>query len=311
MRIAFATYKRNPGITEDDALVAHALRRRGTRVDGVPWDSAVDWESYSAVVARSTWDFHHRLPEFRRWLDHLTVRRIPTFNPTRLLRWNTTKRYLHQLQLLGIDVIPTLWTAEGEGEGKGDGAQKLDDLLQSISRAGWPGPVVVKPIVSASAHGTWVAHDVQRETDQNRLRASLAASTQGLMLQPFLTEIQAEGEWSLVFLGGAYSHAVLKRPMAGDFRVQVEHGGSAVARDPAEHIVRTAEQAMEAMTRCAHLRAEEVLYARVDGVVQKGRFLLMELEAVEPCLFFGLAPQSADRMAACLETAIAATLRHS
>jgi glutathione synthase/RimK-type ligase-like ATP-grasp enzyme len=99
--------------------------------------------------------------------------------------------------------------------------------------------------------------------------------------------------------------------MAGDFRVQLEHGGSADARQPDDHIVRTAEQAMEAMARCTHLRSDEILYARVDGVVQKGRFLLMELEAVEPCLFLGLAPDSAARMALCLEAAVATALNRS
>jgi hypothetical protein len=297
-RIAFATYRGNPAVTDDDHLAVQALAERGVQVDAIPWDAPVKWDGYAAVVLRSTWDFHHRLPEFRRWLDHLDDLGVPTFNPLGLLRWNTTKHYLRSLEALGVGIVPTLWVDADEEDSQ--------SLAETATRKGWMNAIVVKPVVSASAHGTWVAHDIRSDADQRRLRDALASSPHGLMLQPFLAEVQEQGEWSLIFLGGCFSHAVLKRPADGDFRVQGEHGGTAVTASPAIHIVDAAARALEAAARCTQLQPDEILYARVDGVMREGRFLLMELEAVEPFLFLGTSTASAARMASQIESAVAA-----
>jgi Prokaryotic glutathione synthetase, ATP-grasp domain. len=296
-RIAFATYRSAPLITDDDQLVARALAAHGVTVDGVPWDAAVEWGAYAAVLPRSTWDFHHRLPEFRRWLDGLASLGVPTLNPTRLLQWNVTKHYLRSLEARGIAIVPTCWVAQDSG------ARSLSGV---VAREGWSGAVVVKPIVSASAHGTWVAQGTDPDDDEIRYRTALDASVHGLMLQPFLREVSVEGEWSLIFIGGQFSHAVLKRPADGDFRVQGEHGGSSVAMDPDDELVEAANRAVVAAAACTQLSAADILYARVDGVMREGRFLLMELEAVEPALFFSLAPDAVAHMA----SAIARTLQH-
>ncbi len=294
-RIAFATYSRQPSITDDDRLVVRALAGHGVTVDGIAWDGPAQWETYAAVLPRSTWDFHHRVPEFRRWLDALTVAGVPTLNPSRLLQWNLTKHYLRSLESRGVGIVPTLWAT---------GDDDPPPLAEMVARGGWHGAVVVKPAASASAHGTWVALGRDHDADERRFRASLSASAYGLMLQPFLPEVQAEGEWSLIFLGGRFSHAVIKRPAAGDFRVQAEHGGSSVAARPAVHVVDAAERALHAAAGCNQLAPAEVLYARVDGVVHEGRFLVMELEVVEPFLFIASAPEAAARMAQLIESAL-------
>ena len=295
-RIAFATYRSAPQITDDDQLVARALAAHGVTVDAVPWDAGVDWSRYAAVLPRSTWDFHHRLPEFRRWLDGLASFGVPTLNPARLLQWNLTKDYLRALEAVGIGIVPTLWITGGSADTGG--------LAGMVGREGWDGAVVVKPIVSASAHATWVAHRTDEAEDERRYRAALDTAEHGLMLQPFLPEVRAQGEWSLIFIGGRFSHAVLKRPADGDFRVQGEHGGSSVAADPDVEIVEAAERAIIAAAGCTQLTSTDVVYARVDGVVRDGRFLLMELEAVEPALFFELAPGAAARMASRIALAL-------
>jgi glutathione synthase/RimK-type ligase-like ATP-grasp enzyme len=296
-RIAFATYPLEPLITDDDLLVAQELAAHGLTVDAVPWDGDVEWDAYAAVLPRSTWDFHHRLREFRRWLDTLTMLGVPTLNPPRLLQWNLTKQYLRSLETLGIPVVPTLWAT-------GHHARDFS-FTHAVTRAEWSGGVVVKPIVSASAHDTWVADGTEPEQDERRFRAALEASAHGLMLQPFLPEVRTAGEWSLIFIGGRFSHAVLKRPADGDFRVQEAHGGSSVAANPDPEIVKAGELAVVATAECTQLTAAEILYARVDGVVRDGRFLLMEFEAVEPALFFGSAPDSAARMASAIASALA------
>ena len=296
-RIAFATHPSSPGITDDDQLVVRALAERGIDVDGIPWDAAVSWEGYAAVLPRSTWDFHHRLPEFQQWIARLTSSGVPTLNPARLLEWNVTKRYLRALEDRGIDVVPTLWASVS--------ADTSVELAHIVNRAEWEGAVVVKPVVSASAHDTWVALGRDRAQDERRFAASLSASTHGLMLQPFLPEVQTGGEWSIIFLGGQFSHAVLKHPAAGDFRVQEAYGGSTVPARPAAHLVDAAERAVHAAAACTGLTPPEILYVRVDGVERDGRFVLMEFEAVEPVLFFASAPESAGRMASLIESALA------
>jgi glutathione synthase/RimK-type ligase-like ATP-grasp enzyme len=110
------------------------------------------------------------------------------------------------------------------------------------------------------------------------------------MVQPFLTELARNGEWSLMFIGGEYSHAVVKRPRAGDFRVQHEHGGTAEARTPPPHVVGTAAGILGRVNG-------PLLYARIDGVEIDGRFVLVELELLEPSLFLGADPNAAERFA--------------
>jgi glutathione synthase/RimK-type ligase-like ATP-grasp enzyme len=295
-RIAFASYASKPHITDDDQLVVRALAAHGIEVDSIPWDAPVRWDAYAAVLPRSTWDFHHRLPEFQRWLEQLTTSGVPTLNPARLLEWNVTKHYLRSLEARGVDVVPTLWAAAVPDAHVG--------LADHLSRAAWSGAVVVKPVVSASAHDTWVALRRDPEQDERRFEASLAAATHGLMLQPFLPEVQAEGEWSIVFLGGEFSHAVLKRPAEGDFRVQESYGGSTVASRPATHLVEAAARALHTAADCTQLAPAEILYARIDGVARDGQFLLMEFEAVEPVLFFASEPSAAGRMASLIRLAL-------
>jgi glutathione synthase/RimK-type ligase-like ATP-grasp enzyme len=117
-----------------------------------------------------------------------------------------------------------------------------------------------------------------------------------VMVQPFLPEIQ-EGEWSLVFLGGEYSHAVVKRPADGDFRVQHDFGGTVERREPEGSLIEDARNVLRAAAKATKTAIGDILYARVDGIVRDGGLLLMELEVIEPVLFFSHAPGAAARMA--------------
>jgi glutathione synthase/RimK-type ligase-like ATP-grasp enzyme len=290
-RIAFATYRGQPGITDDDRLLVEELAPYGICVDALPWDAHVEWGAYDAVLPRSTWDFHRRLPEFRRWLDHLDAGGTPMLNAAPVIRWNMTKRYLTALAKQGIPVVPTLWV------GTPADAAPLS-LRDSVLERGWLDRVVVKPIVSASAHDTWLSLNASEGDDDCRFRESLSEAPYGLMVQPFLPQVQSHGEWSLVFFAGRYSHAILKRPADGDFRVQRDHGGTAVAALPSSRLIDDASSVLDAGARCTGRVPADILYARVDGVEEKGRLLLMELELVEPVLFFGPAPSAATQMAA-------------
>ena len=279
--VALVTYDARRDVTDDDRLFAEALSARGVSVHAVPWsDRAVRWGSFDAVVVRSCWDYFLRADEFHGWLDGLEAEGARVFNDVGTLRWNADKAYLRHLEAHDVRVIPTRWLERGS-------AYSLRELRRVT---GWS-ELVVKPTVSGGAHRTWRALPGDEAHDDPRLATMIDEGA--VMVQPLVDAIEREGEWSLVFIDGQYSHAVLKRPRSGDFRVQREHGGSLEVRDPSPAVIAAAEHVL------AKVRPAEVppLYARVDGCVVEDQLLLMELEVLEPELFFRLAPGAAGRMA--------------
>lgn len=275
-RIGFATCAEWPGLTDDDRRAAAALEARGAMVLPVIWTETAT-PHVDVMVVRSTWGYHLRVLEFARWLDRLEAAGIEVWNPTEVLRWNLNKMYLRDLEEAGVRIAPTEWIA-----GK---APHLSNLLEE---KGWAA-AVVKPVISASGYRTFLTTRETAAADGNKYHESL--STGPVMVQPFLDEIVSEGEWSLVFIGGVYSHAVLKRPTAGGFLVQNEFGGSSVPADPPPRLVDDAATALGAAP-------DRTLYARVDGVRSGDRLVLLELELLEPDLFFRYGPGSAERFAA-------------
>jgi glutathione synthase/RimK-type ligase-like ATP-grasp enzyme len=193
-----------------------------------------------------------------------------------VLRWNSRKTYLRELEAAGVPTVPTHFVEKG-GE----------SLARVLRETGWD-EVVVKPVVSASAYETWRASRATLAQDDARYALLLAEGA--VMVQPFLPGIMTEGEWSLCFFAGRYSHAVLKRPRPGDFRVQADHGGQYTAEEPSRQLVAEAGAALRAAGR-------RTLYARVDGCVMDGAFRLMELELLEPGLFLATHPAAAARFA--------------
>jgi glutathione synthase/RimK-type ligase-like ATP-grasp enzyme len=228
------------------------------------------------LVIRSTWGYQHRVPEFARWLVDLDRLGIPVWNPPAVLRWNLVKHYLRDLDAAGIAVTPTEWV---QG--------KAPALASVLEEKGWDA-AVVKPIVSASGHRTFRTTRNSAKADGDKYHEALA--TGAIMIQPFLPEIASEGEWSMVFIGGVFSHAVLKRPGDGGFLVQPEHGGSSTPATPPPRLIDDAALALGAAP-------DRTLYARVDGVRRDDRLLLLELELLEPDLFFRFGPGAPERFA--------------
>lgn len=254
-----------------------ALRTRGASVEALPWDAPdVRWEGYDAVVVRSTWDYHRRPEAFRRWLDALGVLRVRVWNPVPLLRWNMDKRYLSRL----ADRLPVV---PGELVEAGSAAT-LDSILE---RRGWRA-AVVKPTISASGEDTWRT-DVDRAAgDAGRFRELVGRGA--VLVQPFVEQVVTEGEWSLVYFRGSFSHAILKRPRRGEFRVQSQHGGRSEPARPPPALLAQAGRVLAQVD-------EPWLYARVDGCVVDGAFLLMELEMLEPALELWAEAGAAQRFA--------------
>jgi hypothetical protein len=190
-----------------------------------------------------------------------------------------TKRYLDDLQSRGHPVVETEWLSTS--------SPSLPDTLR---RKGWS-KAVVKPEISGGAHRTYVvtadtAPQLQAEIDDLLTAADV-------MVQPFLHEIVDEGEWSLVFFREEFSHAIVKRPALGDFRVQPQHGGTVTPASPPQEMIRQARSIIEEAPA-------PVLYARVDGIRTASRLRLIELEVIEPLLYFHYAPGSQARFARAL-----------
>ena len=272
MRVVLATCRPKPALTASDGHLAEALRRAGATVLAMPWDEIDPGREDGLVCLRSTWDYHLRWDEFRDWIEGFG-QRGRLWNPPETVLWNADKSYLRDLAARGIALPRTEWLVPGE---RPDITRLLGEW--GLTRA------VLKPRISATAFGT---HVVSRET---RLGAEewAALERSGCLLQAFVPEIQSRGEVSLVFLHDGFSHAVLKRPGAGDFRVQMDFGGTLEPTAPADATVAFGRAVLRTAGR-------PWVYARVDLVETEAGPVLMELELIEPDLF--LSPGSAARLA--------------
>ncbi|HEY7651634.1 MAG TPA: hypothetical protein VIG07_02340 [Methylomirabilota bacterium] len=284
-RICFVTCRRWPAISESDRLAQRALERRGAVVEGRPWNvPGADFRGFDAVVLRSNWEYHLDPAGFRAWLDGLERAGARIWNPPDLVRWNLSKRYLRVLPAAGVPTVPTVILEAGIADG----------LEAVMARHGWRA-VVIKPEFGASAH------DTRLVTDRTAAEATAALESGEIrrpaIIQPFVEEIQSRGEWSLVFIDSEFTHAVLKRPAPGDFRVQPRLGGTAEAARPPDDVLAAARAAVAALPRAA-------LYARIDGVETREGFQVMEVEVNEPGLFFTHAPPAAERLAEALLRAL-------
>ena len=273
-RVCFVTCLLWPDISESDGLVARALERGGVRVEARAWNErTADFGGFDAVVLRSNWDYHFEPEAFLGWLDRLERAGARIFNPPALVRWNVSKRYLIALHAAGV---PTVATAVLEDESRAG--------LEAMMRGrGWSA-AVLKPEIGASAH------DTRLVTGETVAEAAAAIATgiirRPVLVQPFVEEVRTRGEWSLIFIDGALTHSVLKRPAAGDFRVQSHLGGTTRAEPAPPGVADAARAALHALPAAP-------LHARIDGVETAAGFLIMEVEVNEPGLFFTHAPAAA------------------
>ena len=278
MNIAFVTSTAHPDLTPDDRLAVAQLERRHARVTAAIWnDPSIDWAAFDAIIIRSTWDYHHRAAEFRAWIDALEAAGAPMWNPPAVLRWNMEKTYLRDLERAGVPIVPTEWLEQGTNP----------DLGGLLAKRGWM-DAVVKPVISAAATRTWrVSHATVLDVGV-QFAESLDAGD--VMVQPFMPEIQTRGEWSLMFIDGDFSHAVRKMPTEGDFRVQTGFGGRSITDQPDGEVIRAAQRVLD-------VAPSPWLYARVDGIETDAGFVLLELEMLEPALFFSHTTSGAARFA--------------
>jgi glutathione synthase/RimK-type ligase-like ATP-grasp enzyme len=239
----------------------------------------VDWTAYDLVVVRTTWDYPNKIAAFLAWADRVAAS-VPLWNSAATLRWNTDKRYLRTLEERGVPIVPTRWLERGTDQ----------DLRALLGEAGWR-EAVLKPVVSAAARRTRLVSPDSLDEGCRFLREQL--TQRAMMVQPYVAEVSTEGELSLLYFNGRYSHAVRKIPGHGDFRVQTEHGGRVLLADPTATELAAGQRVLDAMD-------EETLNARVDLLPVGGELQLLELEVAEPSMFLTWDPAAPDRFAAAI-----------
>lgn len=262
----------------DDLLLVSALADIG--ISGVPavWSrDNLDWHSFDALVMRSPWDYFERPVEFCRWLDARIASGATLINSREIIEWNFDKSYLQDLAKKGVELVPTICLERGAKA----------DIAALARERGWD-DIVVKPTVGGGGYRCQRLRldEVARYADE----IAQTLLDRGVLVQPFIPEIMSGGELSLLFFDGVYSHAVRKRPKAGDYRVQFQYGGTNENAEVSEALVRQARVCIENAPALP-------TYARVDGVVKDGRFLLMELEVFEPLMFLERHPEAPGRFA--------------
>jgi glutathione synthase/RimK-type ligase-like ATP-grasp enzyme len=271
VRIGLITSTRFKDLYEDDRLAAAELIRRGHTVTPHVWTEPPQFDGLDLLVMRTPWDWFNHRARFRDFLEslqHVSTRVVNT--PAQLLEF-ADKTYLPVLQAEGVAVVPTEQLDFTE----------LPRVPEFLAQHGWP-RAVLKPAFTANAVGARLFSAAEAQQVLSELVDAEEASP--WLLQPFIPSI-AEGELSFVFFGGVFSHAVRKRPVTAEWRVQSEYGGQS-----APHAA-TANEIAQA-TEILRTAAPGTVYARVDAVDWNGKLHLMELELVEPELFFRHAPTS-------------------
>lgn len=261
---AFLTLEDPTGYVIDDDLVYDPLRSLGWSVEAVPWSRAgMSWSRFDVVVIRSPWDYQNAPDSFLDVLAQIERSGTPLLNPLDLVRWNLRKTYLRELASSGIPIVPTLWR---DRLGRGD----LIRLFEEMNSAD---QIVVKPIVSANADGAFRLD--RREAEERAGEIETYYADRPLMAQPFVGSVLDEGEYSLFYFNGAFSHAIVKTPEAGDFRVQEEHGGIIRPVDAGRSLREAGKRVMNALRRMGVADGRKVapvypggslLHPRPDGV---------------------------------------------
>jgi glutathione synthase/RimK-type ligase-like ATP-grasp enzyme len=276
-RVALVTYQGCLDLSEDDQKLLLPLRDRSLLGVPVSWDDPdIDWQEFAAIILRSTWDYPERQTEFMRWLERLETLDLPVWNDPALVRWNLDKRYLLDLEQRGFTIPYTVLIPRGDVTG----------LSAALEQWRWE-KGVLKPTISNAGTGIATVDATRNEIPEPVLEL---VQTRDVLMQEFIPEILAEGEWSLVFVEGTFSHAVSKRPGRDDFRVHARWGGTTISAAPPPAALAHTQRLIESLSPCP-------LYARVDGVLQGEDFILMELELVEPSLVLLYDSSAADRFA--------------
>ena len=274
----------------DVDLIVAPMAALGWQVTPVKWRSeSPDWNKFDAVYVGVPWDYPEDPARFDALVDVIDRSSAVLVNESRLLRWGMGKTYLRDLESRGVPIVPSLWPERVD-------RATLQDAFERFASE----RLIVKPVVGANAVDTFVVDAAMPGANYDELLARLQRTfaDRACLVQPFIGNIVDEGEYSLFFMGGEYSHAIRKVPKKGDFRVQEEHGADIEAIAPDDALLSAAEHAIANVTPTP-------VYARIDLVRDRdGEFVVMELELVEPSLYLRLDENAAGRFARAFDSHI-------
>ncbi len=267
-----------PGLHSDEGYLIRALQATPLEIQVVPWTAAeADGSAASACLPRGTWDYFKQPVTFESWLARVN-KTCQLINSLALIRWNLHKGYLEELAAAGVPTIPTLALQRGSQV----------NLARELESRGW-GAFVIKPAIGAGASDTQRYDPSQIELASTHLQRLLTAGD--ARVQPFLPDVLAGGERSLIAIEGEITHTVVKRAAAGDWRVQDDFGGTYELVDARPKELDIAGQVLAALP-------EPAVYARIDLLNgPEGEPLVIEVELIEPMLYFECFPPSATRLA--------------
>ena len=275
MKIAILTCEKLPDLNPEDQNIITELAKHNIEAKAIIWDDkTVNWTDFDYLIFRNTWDYFEKETEFKIWLDQIEKLGIKTLNPIAIIQQNIHKFYLRDLQKLGVTILPTVFI---------DKTNHLN--LTELIPSHWK-KAVIKPAFSAGSYLTEVfdVSEIQAITEKYK---SIATEKE-LLLQEFMPEIQTIGETSFIFFNKKFSHAVNKKPVDGDFRVQSLFGGQYTLVQPTTTLIEKAQKIVNTFP-------DDLLYARVDGIIINSELHLMEIECIEPDLYFNLSENALQR----------------
>ena len=281
-KVAYLTMADMADFVTDFQLSVAPLTALGWRVETVDWRQPTDWDRFDAVYICTPWDYPDYQGQFLDVLEAIDASCALLLNELSLVRWNLDKRYLLDVERRGHAIVPTRYY-------DGFAGADIDRFFEICASE----RVVVKPAVGANAKDTFVLRRPVSAVQTDELGRLFDG--RAFLLQPYLANIESEGEYSLFFFGGVYSHAIRKVPKAGDFRVQEEHGADILPVVPDTPLTETAGRLFADIDPLP-------TYGRGDWVRDdQGRYRLMELELIEPSLYLRTSRGAAARFAAAFD----------
>ena len=281
-RIAFLSMHSLEDFVCDDDLMIPLLRKHGISVELVDWQAETDWDRFDLVVIRSTWNYQDFKSDFLAKLAQIENSSAKLLNSLDVVRWNVDKIYLRELAEKDVAIVPTIWF---------DGFNP-NAVSASIENLDWE-TLICKPNVSANADDTFRFPKNEWHTRQTELQSVF--ENRQWMLQPFVESILTQGEFSLFYVDGQFTHAISKSPKTGDFRVQEEHGGLIESFQPPIKLIELGATILSKIPF-------ELLYARVDFVEYRNQTCVMEIELIEPSFYFRFSPNAVQKFANAIAT---------
>ena len=273
-KCAFLTITDLSNFQSYDNLLIEPLIELGWECEFIPWDSeSINWDDFDAVIIRSTWDYQQKEKLFFKTLQSIEASTAILYNSLETVKWNINKRYLLELEEENISIIPTKLYDKFDFE-------TVSRLFSFFKKD----KLIIKPCVSANANDTFILERGKMKSLKSVLENTFYQKD--FLIQPFIKSIKTEGEYSLIYFGNTLSHVLLKTPKSGDFRVQEEHGGILSAiKKPEDLLIKFGNKVIRTIPY-------QCLYSRVDIVRNDDNYFLMEVELIEPSLYFNMDSKS-------------------